>query len=662
MFAYIIIRGLAITAGYHRLWSHRTYTASMPLKLALAIIGASAGHGSIKFWSRGHRAHHRFVDTDKDPYNIQNGLFSTISDGFCSIIPKIALRTSGFVIVGIIGTSIIQQGTFCINSFGHWAGPQPYTSAKSPCNNFFTALITFAEGYHNFHHEFPIDYRNEVRFYDYDPTKWLIWMTWEEYKQQTRTGCNLIVIKGVVHEVSAFVTEHPGGSSMITGAIGKDATEMFEGPILRITPNEIHINDVGFLDTIYAPHSVPRNKYEGKLKSLRMPGGVGTTADYKLHKIRRNSLAPFFSKRNILTLENLIAKKVDQLCGFIKTHTSTETPVNLSDLFFALSNDVTTNFLSSHQVDVLRDERNAATLRHNSHNLLQCVHLNRHFPWVPDLIESLPEFISKPMVPSGLLDMHELFGRVNKELVAIIEDKSNAVQKTGDLMRKKSVYEAILDDPNLPDSQKALKRLEEGSLLVLAGAESPAATLNLPYLSAVIKEGNRLSFSVAARTSRIAPGPITYTPSHPDSNSAKTLKSYVIPGGTPVSISTLSAHTASSIFPDPYKFDPDRWLGEEGRERRKFQMAFGKGGRKCLGIELARAELCLVVARLVQRFDMTLWRTDATDVAFLHEFVVAMPKLNSKGVQVLVKNVEEQISDTTTLRKKEKSQRLLGTL
>ncbi|KAJ5713432.1 cytochrome P450 [Penicillium malachiteum] len=141
-----------------------------------------------------------------------------------------------------------------------------------------------------------------------------------------------------------------------------------------------------------------------------MPGGVGTTADYKLHKLRRNSLVPFFSKRNILTLENLIAEKVDQLCGVIETHASTETPVNLSDLFFALSNDVMTNFLFSHQVDVLGDEKDAATLRHNSHNLLQGVHLNRHFPLIPDLMESLPEFISKPMMPSSLLDMHELFG------------------------------------------------------------------------------------------------------------------------------------------------------------------------------------------------------------------------------------------------------------
>ncbi|KAJ5279303.1 Acyl-CoA desaturase [Penicillium angulare] len=328
MLIYIIIRGMSITAGYHRLWSHRTYTASTPLKVILAILGAGAGQGSIKFWCRGHRAHHRYVDTDQDPYNIQKGFFYAhlgwmlVKDkrslGKISIAGRVdisdlkhdpivqwqhryylpllfimgyALPTficgilfddpvGGFVLGGCIGTGIGQQGTFCVNSFAHWIGSQPYASTKSPRNNFLTALITFGEGYHNFHHEFPIDYRNGIRYYDFDPTKWLIWtcsqiglatnlrrfpqneikkgriqreqekinqkskivdwgvplsdlpvITWEEYQQQARTGCNLIVIKGVAHEVSAFVTEHPGGATLITGAVGRDATDMFEGGV-----------------------------------------------------------------------------------------------------------------------------------------------------------------------------------------------------------------------------------------------------------------------------------------------------------------------------------------------------------------------------------------------------------------------------------------------
>lgn len=64
----------SVTAGYHRLWAHRSYAASKPLKCLLAACGAGAVQGSIKFWAREHRAHHRYTDTDRDPYNIQQGL------------------------------------------------------------------------------------------------------------------------------------------------------------------------------------------------------------------------------------------------------------------------------------------------------------------------------------------------------------------------------------------------------------------------------------------------------------------------------------------------------------------------------------------------------------------------------------------------------------
>jgi cytochrome P450 len=99
----------------------------------------------------------------------------------------------------------------------------------------------------------------------------------------------------------------------------------------------------------------------------------------------------------------------------------------------------------------------------------------------------------------------------------------------------------------------------------------------------------------------------------------------------------LSSHTAECVFPEPFAFDPERWLGDAGRERRKFQMAFGKGGRKCLGIDLARAELYLVTAALVKAFEMTLWQTDKSDVAFMHDYQVAMPKLDSKGVRIMAR-------------------------
>ena len=231
---------------------------------------------------------------------------------------------------------------------------------------------------------------------------------------------------------------------------------------------------------------------------------------------------------------------------------------------------------------------------------------------------------------------------------------------------KESVYHSVLDSPVLPPAEKSLLRLQqEGALLVLAGTESPAHTLStvfyhilanppvleklrhelskapvpaswadlekVSYLSAVIEEGNRLSFGVTNRMVRIAPEELLYVPS---SYTTSLGKPYRIPPRTPISTTTLSAHTAERVFPDPFAFKPERWLTGENR---KFQMAFGKGSRKCLGIELAHAELYLVIATLIRRFNFELWETDERDVEFVHSYQVAMPNKRSKGVRVTAK-------------------------
>ncbi|PHH58595.1 hypothetical protein CDD80_2087 [Ophiocordyceps camponoti-rufipedis] len=71
---YYFSTGLGITAGYHRLWAHTSYKATLPLKIFLAACGAGAVEGSIRWWSRDHRAHHRYTDTEKDPYSVRKGL------------------------------------------------------------------------------------------------------------------------------------------------------------------------------------------------------------------------------------------------------------------------------------------------------------------------------------------------------------------------------------------------------------------------------------------------------------------------------------------------------------------------------------------------------------------------------------------------------------
>ncbi|PWY88374.1 putative acyl-CoA desaturase [Aspergillus heteromorphus CBS 117.55] len=317
---YYFITGIAITAGYHRLWAHRAYSASMPVRIMLAAFGAGAVEGTILRWSSEHRAHHRYTDTDQDPYNVKKGFLhahilwlilrhprkkthvdmsdlhndpvvkwqhehyllamAVMAFGVPSLIAGLGWGDfyGGLLYAGILRYFFVNQATFCVNSLAHYLGEQPYGDGRSARNHLVTALITFGEGYHNFHHEFPGDYRNGIEWYDYDPTKWVIralaglglvnrmkrfrqneiekrrvqqgykalekerarldWgpelgqlpvMEWCEYQGAVRTGKALLVVEGVVHDVSGFMAEHPGGETMIQRMLGKDSTSMFNG-------------------------------------------------------------------------------------------------------------------------------------------------------------------------------------------------------------------------------------------------------------------------------------------------------------------------------------------------------------------------------------------------------------------------------------------------
>ena len=311
-----------MSLGDHRLWAHRAYQASTPLKWALALLGGGAIQGSIKFWAREHRAHHRYTDTEKDPYNIKQGLLHAHILWLLLKQPKRSNRVDisdlnndpivvwqhrnfiwvalimgwlfptlvaglfwddwygGFLYAGLIRLFLVNQATFCVNSLAHYLGDQPFDDRRSPRNHHFTAIITMGEGYHNFHHEFPSDYRNGVMWYQIDVTKWFIFMfewcglahslkrfrqneidkghiqqsykklddksqwldwgpplsllpifTWAEYLGKVQQGEELIVIDGVVHDVSTFIGEHPGGEIMIRSKIGKDGSTSFNGGI-----------------------------------------------------------------------------------------------------------------------------------------------------------------------------------------------------------------------------------------------------------------------------------------------------------------------------------------------------------------------------------------------------------------------------------------------
>jgi len=209
--------GLAITAGYHRLWAHNAYKAKPFMRVLLALFGAASFQNSILVWCSQHRRHHRHVDdNEKDPYSANLGLwFSHIgwmlrkyengNDDFSNakdlqrdkivmwqhkyyysiallmnIMPPLILGAitgqylAYFLLMGVLRLVYSHHTTFFINSLAHYWGRRPYCSTNTARDNGFLALLTYGEGYHNYHHIFQNDYRNGVRWYHYDPTKWLI--------------------------------------------------------------------------------------------------------------------------------------------------------------------------------------------------------------------------------------------------------------------------------------------------------------------------------------------------------------------------------------------------------------------------------------------------------------------------------------------------------
>lgn len=207
--------GLSITAGYHRYYSHKTYQLNPLMELIMLGFGTLAVASTALKWSHDHRLHHKHVDTDKDPYNIKEGFWhahilwiffknntweeSIVKDLFKNKMvvfqeryytPLVfGLNIAQILLVGwltndylgafmftfLLRMLIIHHSMYSINSLAHYYGSQPYSSEHTAVNNWLISLVSFGEGYHNFHHTFPYDYRNGVRWYQFDPSKVVIW-------------------------------------------------------------------------------------------------------------------------------------------------------------------------------------------------------------------------------------------------------------------------------------------------------------------------------------------------------------------------------------------------------------------------------------------------------------------------------------------------------
>ncbi|XP_037867672.1 acyl-CoA Delta(11) desaturase [Bombyx mori] len=208
LFAYAmtIFSGIGITCGVHRLWTHRSYKVKAPMKFLLMALFCSSGQNSIYNWVRDHRLHHKFADTDADPHNVKRGFFFS-HIGWLMVKKNESVLTKGklidmsdiesdshlmfehkyhnqltilfcFLIPTLMNIFLIGEDWKCaiawqcfirylyvlhceltVNSLAHMYGYKPYNENIEASENILVSVLTYGEGYHNFHHVFPFDFR-----------------------------------------------------------------------------------------------------------------------------------------------------------------------------------------------------------------------------------------------------------------------------------------------------------------------------------------------------------------------------------------------------------------------------------------------------------------------------------------------------------------------
>lgn len=384
------------------------------------------------------------------------------------------------------------------------------------------------------------------------------------------------------------------GSSMIRPLISD------VGPIVRISPEEVHINDPAFTNIFFSSStSVKMNKYAAHQHQFGMPESTFNTIDADLHKLRRSALSPFFSRKSINALEPTLVEKVYKVCGRLQEYKENNTPMDLRLLFSSMTTDIITEYCFPNCFDLLSTPDLAPEWRDSFADGLRNFQWLKHFPFLWNVLRAIPYPVLQVLAPQVAITAN--WERSNQKLVRDIVDTYDTRDKND---KSVTIFHELLAS-DLPQHEKSYERLwQEGSALIGAGVETTSNTLTtalyhlsqhpdklarlkaeleeampnaetlvswakletLPYLTAVTKESLRRAFGFSSRIVRV---PV---------KGALQFDKYTLPPGTAISMSQKLLGYHPDIFEDPHEFIPERWLSKNSPAD---LYVFGRGPRMC---------------------------------------------------------------------------------
>jgi cytochrome P450 len=395
-------------------------------------------------------------------------------------------------------------------------------------------------------------------------------------------------------------------------------------------------------------------------------GSSFATTNPDLHKLRAGPIKKSLSTASISRVEHVLKQHYERLMLRLKEYRDAGQPINMTDAYRALASDVVADISFPKNLALL----DQPDLGHEFHEFIRnytmlCI-WNRQFPWLGQILDSLPRWLVALQGETALNIVDALEQQKQQARDVIINDGKPISSKAFPV-----IMNEVYKSPDLPPSEKTPRRLfDEIAILMGAGSETTSHSLltityhvlanpttlkslqtelrdaftgeqrrsvlsykqleNLPYLTAVITEGLRLATAVSGRFPRInKTTPMQYTsPGTPST-------SYTIPPGATISMTTRDMHYHPSCFPSPHTFDPERFLGERRKEGLRWFAPFGRGPRACVGQSLAMAEMYMAIGNLFARWDVRLAEgIGERDVVMVHECFSPFVEEGSRGVEL----------------------------
>ncbi|KAK7912261.1 cytochrome P450 [Apiospora marii] len=424
------------------------------------------------------------------------------------------------------------------------------------------------------------------------------------------------------------------------------------GPIIRINPHEVHIDDPCFYSSVYT-NKDELDKPDYLKWRFGSPSALFSTPQHQVHRQRRAAQDPFFAKGKIDKISPQIQSQADKMCTRLaQDFMDMNVSVTLNDMFASYIADVTAKYAFDRNFKYLDEPSFNSPFLNSIRALKGIAHPCTQFPWLARVAGAIPAAVTRALQPSMISVLE--FQEDMRDLVR--EAQQEFHKKT---LADRTIIHGILNS-KLPQEELGMEILKDHAVsLIGAGIASTQWSLTvacfhiisdpavlaklrqeldaaipnpdeipsydkvlqrLPYLTACVQEG------------------------HASKRNAIQYGQYILPPGTHISLDTWHMHHNPVLYPSSFSFVPDRWLGDraapapyDSQPLKHYMVSFGKGTRHCIGMNLAYAEITIGLASLFRRFDWELYDTNYEDVRIVRDLVLPDVRIESKGVRVLVK-------------------------